>query len=472
MQHTLAARLFQTLSETEQTRFKKFLQSPYFNQRGDVRQLFDLLRSGQKSNAVLETKEAIYKKIYPGEAYDNLRFNLLLNWFSARVEQFLSVEELRNDRLHDHLLRCCAFRKRGLGRHFEDNARQLAREIEATVPRDADFWLLSYRLQKEVFAHWTVTRHSGQANLSRVTEALTNFFLLENIKWSGTAQSLQTLAGEPLPPVPLASESLAHAGAIPAAGNPALALMHAGFRALQEPENDDCFRQLKALLAAHVHLFRPAESRDLFMTAINFAIRRHNRGERDYTREAFDLYRQALENGILLENGVLPKYTYINILNLAKLTGEHAWAHLFLENHRDSLPETDRDNTYRYAKAVLHFRSSDYRAVLELLREVDFPDVFINLDARKMLLRSYYELSEWLSLTSLLESFKAFLRRRKDLGYHRESYLNLLKFTQKLVKIIGAGTAKRRALAEKIRQTPAVAERDWLLEKLQSGTAG
>lgn len=467
MQHTLAARLFQVLSEKEQIRFKKFLQSPYFNQRTDVQQLFDLLRKAGKSNDFLGTKEDYYKKIYPGEAYDNLRFNLLLNWFSERVEQFLSVEEMRNDPLQDQLLRCCAFRKRGLGRHFEDNARHLARDIKASPRRDADFWLLEYRLQKEIFAHWIMARHSGQANLPQVTEALSNFFLLENIKWSGTAQSLQTLAGEPQPPAPLATESLALAAATPPASNPALALMYAGFRALQEPENETCFQQLKELLAAHVHLFRQAESRDLFMTAINFAIRRHNRGERNYTREAFDLYRQALENGILLENGVLPKYTYVNILNLAKLTGEHDWARDFLEKYRAFLPEADRDNTYRYAKAVLHFRSSEYREVLELLREVDFPDVFIHLDARKMLLRSYYELSEWLPLSSLLESFKAFLRRRKDLGYHRESYLNLLKFTQKLVNILGSGAARRRSLAEKIRQTPSVAERDWLLEKLR-----
>lgn len=467
MQSTIAARLFQVLSEKEQIRFKKFLESPYFNQRDDVKRLFEALRAELKTGAILSTKESLYKKIYPGEACDNLRFNLLLNWFSERVEQFLSVEEWRNDQLQDHLLRCCAFRKRGLGRHFEDNARQLARAIQASPQRDADFWLLEYRLQKEVFSHWIVARHSGQTNLPQVTEALTQFFLLENIKWSGTARSLQNLVSEPLAPVPLSAEALSLAAETPSQDNPALALMYAGFRALQEPENEDCFRQLKELLAAHVHLFRQAESRDLFMTAINFAIRRHNRGDRIYTREAFDLYRQALENGILLENGVLPKYTYINILNLAKLTGEHDWARGFLEQYREFLPETDRDNTYRYAKAVLHFRSSEYREVLELLREVDFPDVFIHLDARKMLLRSYYELSEWLSLSSLLDSFKAFLRRRKDLGYHRESYLNLLKFTQKLSKSLGAGAARRRRLAEMIRQTPSVAERDWLLEKLK-----
>ena len=96
MQSTIAARLFQVLSEKEQIRFKKFLESPYFNQRDDVKRLFEALRSELKKGAILSTKESLYKKIYPGEAYDNLRFNLLLNWFSERVEQFLSVEEWRN----------------------------------------------------------------------------------------------------------------------------------------------------------------------------------------------------------------------------------------------------------------------------------------------------------------------------------------------------------------------------------------
>lgn len=461
MQQTLAVRLFQTLSEKEQIRFKKFLQSPYFNHRRDVLGLYEQLRT--QHNSI--TKTDIYKKIYPGQAFDNLHFNLLLNWFSERLEQFLAVEELRNDPHNEQFLRCCAFRKRGLARHFEHNAQQLHQRLLDAPQRDADYWLLEYRLQKERFAHWIVAPQDGKPNLREVTEALTNFYLLENIKWSGTARSLETLTRDAQPPVPLAAEALSIAA--DAASNPALALMHAGFRAMREPDNEDCFRQLKDLLAAHVHLFRTAESRDLFMTAINFAIRRHNRGEKNYTREAFDLYRQALERGILLENEVLPKYTYINILNLAKLCGEHEWAAAFLEQYRAFLPLPDRDNIYRYAKAVLHFRSSDYLAVLELLREVDFPDVFIQIDARKMLLRSYFERNEWLPLSSLLDSFKAYLRRRKDLGYHRESYLNFVKFTQKLIKTVGQSPARRRALAEKIRQTTAVAERDWLLEKLR-----
>jgi len=201
------------------------------------------------------------------------------------------------------------------------------------------------------------------------------------------------------------------------------------------------------------------------MAAINFAIRRHNRGDRTFTREAFDLYREAFDKGVLSENGQLPQYTFINILNLAQLLGEHAWSRTFLEEGRTLLPPAERENTYRYGLAGYHFRRSEYEPVLSLLREVDFSDVFIQLDARKMLLRSYYELGEWPALASLLDSFKAFLRRHKALGYHRDSYLNLLKFTQKLMKTIGKRTASRKRLAAQIQAAEAVAEREWLLGK-------
>ena len=104
--------------------------------------------------------------------------------------------------------------------------------------------------------------------------------------------------------------------------------------------------------------------------------------------------------------------------------------------------------------------------MLELLRTVEFSEVFINLDVRRMLLKGYYELGEWSVLTSLLDSFKAYLRRQKDLGYHRESYLNLVKFTQKVMRVADKRVAARRQLAAQIQAVEAVAEREWLLEKL------
>lgn len=466
MKTTLAAQLFAVLTEKEIARFGKFLRSPYFNRRADVVALFGILQTASKTGLDALTKEAVFAQIFPGRAFDRLQFNYTVNFFAERLEQFLACEELLNDRFQNRLLRCRAFRHRGLLDHFDANARALVREHAASPRRNAGWWLFEYQLQNEVFARQILHRRGVPTNLGAATEALSNFFLLENMRWSATARSLASLSREAPPPVPLAAEIHRIAAATTEADNPAVALTYAGLRALADPEDETHFERLKALLRAHVGLFPPDEGRDLYMAAINFAIRRHNRGARAYTREAFELYQEALDAGLLTENGVLPKYTFINVLNLAQLVGEHAWARAFLDRGRALLPPAERDNVWRYALAGYHFRRSEYQPVLELLRAVDFSEVFIHLDARKMLIRSYYELGEWPALASLLDSFKAYLRRQKDLGYHRESYLNFVKFTQKLMKNAGKSAAVRRKMAQRIREAPAAAEREWMLEKL------
>lgn len=466
MRDTVAWSLFTRLNSKEIARFGKFLRAPYFNRRSDVLHLYVIFVKQSKNEPVDFLPAEVWATLFPGQPFDRKQFNYTLNFFTARLEQFLSCEELLNDPFQNRLLQCRAFRKRGLLAHFDINARQLAQDHAAAAHRNADWWLFEYQMQQEIFSRQAMHRRGGGGNLSETTSALANFFLLENLRWTATARAQASLSRAAPLPVLMSDEALRIAAETGEADNAALALLYAGVQALSHPEEEAHFERLKTLLQRHVDRFPPAEARDLYMTAINFAIRRHNRGERAYTREAFDLYREALDKGVLLENGQLPKYTFINILNLGQLLGEHAWSRSFLEQGRNLLPPEERDNTCRYALAGFHFRRSEYEPVLSLLREVEFSDVFIQLDARKMLLRSYYELGEWPALASLLDSFKAFLHRQKALGYHRDSYLNLLRFTQKLMHAAGKRPAARKRLAARIAAAEAVAEREWLLEKV------
>lgn len=466
MRDTLAFSLFSVLNERERLHFGKFLKSPYFNKRPDVFKLYHFFTHESKNEFKKLTHENAWAALYPDRPYDRAQMNYALHFFCERAEQFLACEELLADTFQSQLLRCRAFRRRGLLAHFDTNARKLARDHAASPFRNAGWWLFEYQLQNEIFARQALQRRGGGANLAQTTSALVNFFLLENMRWSATAAAQASLSRSVQSPVPFGEEALRVAGQTPPADNPALALVYAGLQALTHPDDESHFVRLKTLLHQHVALFPPAEARDLYMTAINFAIRRHNRGNRAYTREAFDLYREAFDKGVLSENAQLPPYTFINILNLAQLLGEHDWSRAFLEQGRPLLPPTERENTYRYALAGYHFRRSEYEPVLTLLREVDFSDIFIQLDARKMLLRSYYELGEWPALASLLDSFKAFLNRHKALGYHRDSYLNLIKFTQKLMKTTGKSRTARKRLAARIQAAEALAEREWLLGKL------
>ena len=180
-----------------------------------------------------------------------------------------------------------------------------------------------------------------------------------------------------------------------------------------------------------------------------------------------DLYREALKRDLFIENNHLQKYTYNNIVRLACIAGEWEWAKDFLETYQSRLPEDERENIYKFNLASWHYLSGDYSRVPALLQTFEFSDRDTQLNARQMLLRSFFELKEWPALDSLLRSFYSFLRRRNDIGYQRISYLNLIKYTRKLMN--GPSNRKKATLLRnRIEKEQYVAERAWLLEKLNA----
>ena len=103
---------------------------------------------------------------------------------------------------------------------------------------------------------------------------------------------------------------------------------------------------------------------------------------------------------------------------------------------------------------------------MPLLQQVELEDTLNNLDARRMLLRSYFELGEWTALESLLQSFGAYLRRQKNLGYHRQTNERLLYFTRRLMELDRGQRQAVEALRVELEATTELAERSWLLSQV------
>ena len=153
---------------------------------------------------VFHTKKAVFEHVFPGEPYDNLRLNYVLNFLSERLEQFLACEEMLLDPFQQHFLRCSSFRKRGLSKHFEKNSIALAQQHAAAPLRNAQHWLQSYQLECETFAHQMMSSRNAPGNLGKVTNALAQYITLESLRWASTAHALSAISREDVHPVPYA----------------------------------------------------------------------------------------------------------------------------------------------------------------------------------------------------------------------------------------------------------------------------
>ncbi|MFN0015452.1 MAG: hypothetical protein ACKVU2_12970 [Saprospiraceae bacterium] len=81
----------------------------------------------------------------------------------------------------------------------------------------------------------------------------------------------------------------------------------------------------------------------------------------------------------------------------------------------------------------------------------------------------YHELSEYDALASLLDSFASYLKRQKNIGYQRDNYENLIRFTRRLLEMAPNDSVGRAQLHSDIAEAERVAGKEWLLGILGGG---
>ena len=152
---------------------------------------------------------------------------------------------------------------------------------------------------------------------------------------------------------------------------------------------------------------------------------------------------------------------------IALRLGKYDWTEKFIKDYQDSLPESSRENAVTYNLAQVYFYQKRHEEVIKLLQTVEYDDVAYNLGSKSMLLATYYETDEIEPLYSLFESFRAFLNRHKDIpAERRESYLNLIKFTKKLTRIVPGEKRELEKIRDDAERIKNIASFNWLQEKI------
>ena len=301
--------------------------------------------------------------------------------------------------------------------------------------------------------------------LQELSNELTIFFLADTLRYACTilthaSLQKQTYTQNLLPAV------LEHIEQTDYSNIPAVAIYYHAYKALKKSA-DEHFKALCQLVEQYEANFGTEELSGLYLLAINYCIRQLNRGNKKFIREAFELYRKGFSKNLLLDNGYVSEFNFKNALRLGIALKEYEWAISLLNQYETLLHPQKRENTYQYNLAYFHFQRKEYPKALKLLSTVDFKDALNNLDARRMLLRIYYELGEHDALASLLDSFTVYIHRQKGIGYHRENYLALIRIVKKMLNKNISDKAVRSNIRQLVERTDVLAEKEWLLDQLK-----
>jgi hypothetical protein len=460
--------LFNTFTKKEIRDLRKWLHSPAHNQRQDVILLFEHLSKNQTDDVESsDAKTAAFQAIFPSESFDDARLRQVMHFFFKAIEEFLIYQELRADEVRSLTALARVYRKRKLDKLFH-TAIQSAQEANLAYPfRNENFQRNEFLIQLEELAFTEGKRRTVKMNLQEVVNALEVTFLADKLRYSCLMLAHQSVYKTDYD-LGLLELVLRYVEERQLLHIPAIAVYYYGYRTNTEKQETHFFQNLKEQVLLHENLFPAGELRDIYLMTINYLISRMNAGDTSISPELFEFYKKGLERGVLFENEVLSRFTFRNIVSLGLKLGEFAWVEQFILSYRSKLEPQHQESIGHFSMANLAFEKKDYATAMRQLMQVEYDDLLMNLNAKRMLIKMFYEEEEIDSLESLLDSLRTYLQRKKVMGYHKSNITNFIRLTKRLLKV----NPYEKKMLEDVRRdildsTPmSGTDREWLLQRL------
>jgi hypothetical protein len=463
--------IFSSLAPTEQRALGKFVRSPYHNRREDVIELYDYIyhhRDLEDRNAL--KKEEVFKVLFPKKKFDADQIDYIMSFLLKLIEQFLMIESLMQDKIQAQMRLSASYLERRLDKHF-NQAWRYANRLQKQQPlRDSNYFRRAYHLEYQRYSYSAGKKRNEAKNLQQLTDSFDAYFIAERLK-----QACLMLAHKAVYKteysMELPNQLLAylqnHLDWLEQ--YPALGLYYYYYATLNTEnleDSEESFQKFKDLFFNSITALPEDEIADLYLFSINYCIRRSNTGSPEYIRQLLDFYKLGLENDILIKQGRLSPSSFKNISKAAMKIEDYEWTYQFIEKYQHYLSPEHREAYVHYAWGEYYYKKSDYQEAMLHLQQIEHSDIFMNLSARVILMKIYYELSEIDALEALINSMKAYLSRKIQLGYHRQNYKNIVSLMRKLMMHNPYSKKEVAKLRKAVEEETPLTEKKWFLEQL------
>ncbi|MFN0175986.1 MAG: hypothetical protein ACKVU0_15150 [Saprospiraceae bacterium] len=413
-------------------------------------------------------RQQVWQKIFPDEPYDDVNFRKYCSDLLRLVGAFMAQEIAETDELKKSIRTLTYAVQNRVEPLLLTTLRQARAAVEEKPYRSLDDFLSAYSVERQYYALMEFdVKVNTRANLEEISLQLDLFYWIEKLKLFSSMLSQQR-TGNYQYDLKFMGQILEFLQGYPVEEVPELAIYYYSFLTLYEEENVSHYYNLRRLLDAYATVMPQNEAIELFDSALHYCTGKINKGDRAFLQEYFDVFAEAIQKGIFLQNGELATWRFNNLVASALGLGKLEWAKNFVEEFKDHLPAESRQNTYSFNLARVYRFQKKYDKVLDLLQNVEYEDIGVNMISKMMLLITHYERNDHEVLNSFIESFRVFLNRHKNIPHQRRiSYLNLLKYTRRLMRLAPGDKLAVAKLREEVsREKATIVNHEWLLEKL------
>ncbi len=469
--------LLRSLDANSLRKFKTFVLSPYFCEKHELVSLLDLILPSLNPNKEQLTKPDVWESLYKERPYDDLQLRRLFSELIQLFYQFIALEKWHSskEKVGNELLGSLS--ERSLTKQFHSIAKKQNSLLHKKEKLDAEDFYQQYLFFK--------IRHEQEEKLSNFVSSLRGleeadkkldfFFALEKLRFIGdyldytrykgmdSSQPSKTITPE-IEQWLFQSEVLQH---------PLINAYYLVIKLHDSSSQEESYQRLKHLLTIKLQVFSSKDQKALFIHLYNYCINtKINKGDAYFFHELFDLFKIGISKEIILEDGKLSFAFYRNIITVGLQVKEYTWVEDFIQKFTPKIPQKEQENALNYNLAKVYFHQRKFDLVIKQLSRVEYGDLSYSLGSRLLLLKTYYEMDEFRSLESLLESFRIYLRRKKGISKEiKQQYLLLLKLVKKVAFVQPFEKEDLTQIDQEIKQSNSI-QKSWLLEKISEKKLG
>ncbi|HMX39063.1 MAG TPA: hypothetical protein PK971_05440, partial [Saprospiraceae bacterium] len=469
MKNSTLAELAAVLQPKERDDLLLFLHSPWCNDYAHPADQAALLRYLWQHPE--PDKDEAYAHIFPHtEAVEN-KLEKLMSATLKALRRWLLLRR-REGETEEHLALAAFYSSRSLLDRFDLAMSHARAALDKKTPHELRDYLLRYHLEYEISTHQTLhNQKKDDANFNRTLAALDRFYLAARLK--NTFLLLMQMRFVPLPDAytarqflqPMLAQLRPHAQVMA----PIVEVYEQMLALIELPDAGmDDLQGLLALLQRHDAVLDAETLDNAESFACNFCTAQYNHSRYEYLPVLYDLLLHRLRHGRLYKDGLMPINHFQQLVAVGLRMKQPDWVRDFLEQHRGRLVggrQADEAWDFNYARYLLH--TGQQAQALDLLA-ANYEEMQYKFAAKVLEIQALYETDSPL-LDSKLDAAKVFFFREKKLPDDKKALYN--DFVDMMKQIIHPKTlhdpGRIRRLIEKVNSLPGIAERDWVLQRLE-----
>lgn len=456
--------ILKKLSKKEFKELQLYISSPLFNKNNDVINLLSILKKHyphflSKSISHKDISKKLYKHV------DVKKVRYVMTDLTKLCEKFIAFKNYNLEE-HNHLIK--AYQTRGLNKYFQQELVKKNNKLtnESKI-RDEIFYQQQQELSEISFLHNLENDNRNiDTKLQDLVDNLDLFYLSKKLKYSCEIINRMNILKVDYD-IKLLNNLLSYIEENSTQETPFIKVYYQVLKTLRESDNEEHYSELKKLIIINLNIFKKEEQYDLYGYLQNYCIKQINTGKNEYLIKLFENYAEMITNKVVIKNKMIAQFDFKNIVTVALRVQKFEWTSNFIERYQKYLPEEHQTNAINYNKARLAFYQKKYNSCLKELLSVEFTDIYYSLDSRALLLKTYYELESFESASSLINSFKIFLKRDNKISeYQNLTYSSFLKFAHQLIQFKLGYKKDINKIETQLTGTKQVADSTWLLEKI------